>query len=300
MNINNYLESCHLCPRNCGVNRVKGEMGYCRAGYSVKVAKAMLHQWEEPCISCGGGSGAVFFSNCNLSCVFCQNSPISQEGFGKEITIERLAEIYLELQDRGASNINLVSASHYIPQVMESLKIAKAKGLKLPVILNTNGYEKVETLKLLEGLIDIYLPDIKYYDSKSCQKYSKAVDYFKYASKAVLEMYRQVGSPRFEGERIVKGLIIRHLLLPGQLSQSKKIMDWIAENLPNTVYISLMSQYVPMYKAPNYPEINKRVSEKSYEWLVDYCLSLGLENGFIQEESSAQALYTPDFNLDGV
>jgi putative pyruvate formate lyase activating enzyme len=300
MEILKLLEKCELCPRKCGVNRLKGEIGYCRAGSSVKVARAMLHNWEEPCISCGNGSGAVFFSNCNLSCVFCQNSDISQSGSGREITIERLSDIYIELQSKGASNINLVSPTHYIPQVIASLEIAKSKGLNLPIVYNTNGYENVDILKYLDGIVDVYLPDIKYHNNKYALKYSKAPDYFKYASAAILEMFRQVGTPLFEGDMIKKGLIIRHLLLPGQLSESKKILDWISENLPKDTYVSLMSQYVPVYKAVNYPEINKKVSSKSYEWLIDYFLSIGLENGFTQEYSSAESVYTPEFNLDGV
>lgn len=300
MDLLNLLEKCEICPRKCGINRLNGQIGYCKAGLNIKAAKAMLHQWEEPCISCGKGSGAVFFSYCNLSCVFCQNSDISQYGTGREISIQRLVEIYLELQDKGANNINLVSPTHYIPQVIKSISIAKRNGLIIPVIYNSNGYENVKTLKLLEGIVDVYLPDIKYYSDKYSVKYSNARDYFLYASRAVLEMYRQVGAPVLENGLIKRGLVIRHLLLPGLLSESKKILDWIAANLPNKVFISLMSQYVPMHKAPDFPEINKHVSSRSYEWLVDYALSLGLENGFMQEYNSADAIYTPKFDLYGI
>jgi putative pyruvate formate lyase activating enzyme len=300
MEILNLLESCKLCPRKCGVNRLKGALGYCKAGYSPKVAKAMLHTFEEPCISSGSGSGAVFFSNCSISCVFCQNYDISQEHIGKDVTIDRLSHIYLELQHKGACNINLVSPTHYVPQIIESLSLAKAKGLILPVVYNSNGYEHIEILRYLKGLVDIYLPDIKYFSDKYAVKYSNVREYFKHASSAVLEMYSQVGAPIFEGDALKRGLVIRHLLLPGLLSDSKKILDWIAENLPKGVYISLMSQYLPIYKAQNFPEINRKISQKSYEWLVDYALSLGLENGFMQEFDSADTIYTPEFNLEGV
>ena len=294
------LEKCELCPRKCGINRLDGKVGYCGAGYNVKLSKAMLHKWEEPCISFGKGSGAVFFTNCSMSCVFCQNFDISQERFGKEVSIERLSDIYIILQEKGAQNINLVSPTHYIPQIIESIKIAKQKGLNLPIIYNSNGYESVEALKMLEGIVDVYLPDIKYYNDLYSVKYSKTPRYFKYASESVLEMYRQVGSPVFEGEGIKKGLIIRHLLLPGLLPESKKILDWIAENLPKSIYISLMCQYVPLYRAKDYPEINKKVSKKSYEWLIDYALSIGLTNGFIQDFESADTSFTPEFNLEGL
>ena len=294
------LKSCYLCPRKCAINRLNGILGYCNAGLNVRVAKAMLHTWEEPCISTGKGSGTVFFSNCNLSCVFCQNYDISQGHKGMDISIDRLVDIYLELQDKGASNINLVSPTHYVPQIIESLSLAKGKGLKLPIIYNSNGYENVKTLRYLNGYIDIYLPDIKYYSNKFAVKYSNVKDYFKHASSAVLEMFSQVGSPVFEGNAIKRGLIIRHLLLPGLLSESKKILDWITESLPKSVYVSLMSQYTPVYKAGSFPEINRKVSQKSYEWLVDYFLSLGLENGFMQEMDSADTIYTPEFNFDGV
>lgn len=295
------LEKCTLCPRRCDVNRLNGSLGYCKSGVDVLVARSMLHEWEEPCISGGKGSGTVFFSKCSMSCVFCQNHDISQEDTGKLISISRLCDIFLELEERNANNINLVSPTHFVPQIIEALSMAKGKGLSLPIVYNSNGYENVDTLKYLDGYVDVYLPDIKYFSNKYSLKYSKTPDYFKYASSAVLEMYHQVGSsPCFKDGIIQKGLIIRHLLLPGLLSESKRILDWIVSNLPKSVYISLMSQYVPMYKAEMFPEIYKRVSPSSYEWLVDYALSLGLENGFIQELDSAENIYTPKFDLDGV
>lgn len=300
MDIIKLLEKCELCPRRCKVNRLKGETGYCNAGKNIKAAKAMLHMWEEPCISGQRGSGAVFFSNCSMACVFCQNFGISQKHSGKEMSVEDLADVFIKLQERGANNIDLVSPTHYVPQIIEALQLAKSNGLSVPVIYNSNGYENIETLKYLKGYIDVYLPDIKYFSSAYSTKYSKTPDYFKYASEAVIEMFKQVGSPVLEGGLIKKGLIIRHLLLPGLLSESKKILDWISQNLPKSIYISLMSQYVPMYDAHKYPEINKRVSQKSYEWLVDYSISIGLENGYMQDCNSAQTTYTPDFNNKGI
>jgi Uncharacterized Fe-S protein PflX, homolog of pyruvate formate lyase activating proteins len=300
MDIYKLLEKCELCPRKCGVNRLNGEKGYCKAGKDVKIARVMLHLWEEPCISCGKGSGAVFFSDCSLSCVFCQNFDISQEHKGREVTLPRLSDIYLMLQDKGANNINLVSPTHYVPQIIESINMAKSRGLNLPVIYNSNGYENVETLRLLDGIVDVYLPDIKYYSDRAARKYSNAPDYFKKASEAVIEMQRQVGAPVFEGGLIKKGLIIRHLLLPGMLSESKRIFDWVRKNLPEDTFMSIMCQYVPMYKAYMYPELNKKVSPESYEWLLDYYLSVGLKNGFTQEYESAETAFTPEFNMEWV
>jgi putative pyruvate formate lyase activating enzyme len=235
-----------------------------------------------------------------MSCAFCQNYDISQEHKGKDVSIDALADVYLRLQDMGAANINLVSASHFIPQVIESITSARGQGLALPVVYNSNGYENVESLKLLEGTVDIYLPDIKYYSDRYAVKYSRAPHYFAHASAAVLEMERQVGAPSFEGEAMKRGLIIRHLLLPGLLSESKKILDWIRANLPEHVYVSIMSQYVPMYRASEYPEINRRVAAKNYEWLLDYFSSIGLKNGFMQDMECADSSYTPAFDLEGI
>lgn len=294
------LERCELCPRRCGVNRLAGEVGYCGAGRMAKVAKAMLHMWEEPCISGKKGSGAVFFSDCSMSCVFCQNFEISQRHNGKEVSVEHLADIYLSLQKKGADNINLVSPTHYMPQAAEAVLLARGRGLHIPVLYNTNGFENTDTLKLLEGIIDIYLPDLKYFSDGYAVRYSNAKGYFGYASSAILEMYRQTGPNIFAGGMLKKGIIIRHLLLPGLLSDSKRIIDWICANLPHDIYVSLMCQYVPMYNAKKYPEINKKVARKSYQRLADYFLSVGLKNGYIQEYDSAKTIYTPDFDLEGV
>ncbi|QSW20972.1 radical SAM protein [Clostridium gasigenes] len=295
------LKSCRLCPRNCGVNRLKGEKGFCAAGYTVRVARAALHNWEEPCISGEVGSGTIFFSHCTLKCVFCQNYDISQCQFGKEISIERLGEIYLELQEKGALNINLVTPTHYVPQIIEALKIAKKKGLNIPIIYNSSGYEKVETIKLLKGCIDVYLPDMKYFNSKYSSKYSKAKDYFTYSKDAIDEMINQVGNVVFDENGIIKkGVIIRHLMLPGLLFDSKKIIDYIYKYYGDRVYISIMNQYTPLGNAKEYPEINKPLNQKHYESLINYALELGVKKGFIQEEGTATESFIPMFNHEGV
>ncbi|NSJ92380.1 radical SAM protein, partial [Coprococcus sp. MSK.21.13] len=233
------LNQCRLCPRECNVNRLTGEVGYCGASDKLMVSRAALHFWEEPCVSGENGSGTVFFSNCNLKCVFCQNHCISQENLGVEISIERLSEIFLELEGNGANNINLVTPTHYVPQIIEALKLSKANGLKIPILYNSNGYDSLDTLKALDGYIDVYLPDLKYYNSKYSLKYSMAKDYFEKASIAIEEMYRQVGKPVFDENGIIKkGVIIRHLMLPGLLFDSKKILDYIHKTFGNNVYIS--------------------------------------------------------------
>ena len=295
------LENCKLCPRNCGANRLNGKRGFCGAGDKIRVARAALHYWEEPCISGDIGSGTVFFSHCTLKCVFCQNYNISQCEWGKEITIERLAEIFIELQEKGALNINLVTPTHYVAQMIEAIKIAKSKGLKLPIIYNSSGYEKVETIKLLKGYIDVYLPDMKYFDTKYSSKYSKAKDYFKYAREAIDEMVNQVGEVKFDENGIViKGVIIRHLMLPGLLFDSKKIIDHIYNTYGDKVYISIMNQYTPLENVKEYPEINRPLNQKHYEALIDYALKIGVKNGFIQEEGTDSESFIPLFNFEGV
>ncbi|NMA58729.1 radical SAM protein [Clostridium cochlearium] len=290
------LNQCRLCPRECNVNRLTGEVGYCGASDKLMVSRAALHFWEEPCVSGENGSGTVFFSNCNLKCVFCQNHCISQENLGVEISIERLSEIFLELEGNGANNINLVTPTHYVPQIIEALKLSKANGLKIPILYNSNGYDSLDTLKALDGYIDVYLPDLKYYNSKYSLKYSMAKDYFEKASIAIEEMYRQVGKPVFDENGIIKkGVIIRHLMLPGLLFDSKKILDYIHKTFGNNVYISLMNQYTPMFKASNYPEINRKLNEKHYNSIIDYALDLGIKNAFIQESESSSEKFVPDF-----
>lgn len=293
---------CRLCPRECNADRAKGEIGYCGESNDLRVARAALHMWEEPCISGETGSGTVFFTGCPLKCIFCQNNTIADGSVGKSISTERLAEIFLELQKKGACNINLVTATHFVPQIIAALKLAKAKGLSIPVVYNCGGYEKVETLRLLDGLVDIYLPDLKYYSPKLSARYSNAPDYFEKASAAISEMVRQTDTPIFdEATGLMKrGVIVRHLLLPGRLADSKKIMSYLYRTYKNDIYVSIMSQYTPMGTFPDMPELNRRVSHKEYNTLVDYCLELGIENGFIQEGEVALESFIPPFDLEGV
>ena len=295
------LNKCQLCIRNCKVNRNKQIKGVCNSTNTVKIARAALHFWEEPCISGENGSGTVFFSNCNLKCVFCQNHEISSEGAGKEISIERLAEIFIELQDKGANNINLVTPTHFVPQILEALKIAKINGLSLPVIYNTNSIDTVDTLKALNGNIDVYLPDFKYFEDKYSLKYSKIKGYSKNAIEVIEEMVKQVGIPKFNENGIIeKGVIVRHLLLPGLLFDSKKIVDTVYNKFGDDVYISLMNQYTPMFNAKLYPEINRNINEKTYDSIINYALSIGVKNGFIQDLGTNSKEFVPDFNNEGV
>lgn len=295
------LYNCKLCPRNCRVNRLSGQLGFCNSGLSVKVARVSLHHWEEPCISGQSGSGTVFFSECNLKCVFCQNHSISHKGTGKEISIERLSEIFLEQQKRGANNINLVTPTHFVPQIIEAIKISRNSGLSIPIVYNSNGYENVDTIKALNGFVDIYLPDLKYFNDKYAVKYSNSPNYFDVASKAIEEMYAQAGTPQFDENGLMKkGVIIRHLMLPGLLFDSKKVMDYIWNTFGNKVYISIMNQYTPVNNVEKYPEINKPLNPKHYESLIEYCLSLGIKNAFIQEEGTVSESFIPDFDLRGV
>lgn len=292
------LKNCKLCARECGVNRLEGKKGFCLSSDKVKIARVSLHAWEEPCISGTKGSGTIFFSNCTLRCVFCQNHEISSEGIGKEVSIERLSEIFLEQQARAANNINLVTPTHYAPQIIEAIKLAKNKGLTLPILYNSNGYVSLETIKLLDGYIDVYLPDLKYFDDKYAVKYSKAPNYFKVATNAIEEMFRQVGEPVFNEEGLItKGVIIRHLMLPSLLFDSKKIMNYIYNTFNNSVYVSIMNQYTPTFNAEKYPEINKPLNTKHYDALIDYSLSIGIENGFIQDTGTNSESFIPEFDL---
>ena len=293
-------EDCSLCPRNCHVDR-NIVRGYCKCGQNLKIARAALHYWEEPCISGGNGSGTVFFSGCTLKCCFCQNFNISSEGFGEEITVERLSEIFLELQEKGANNINLVTATQYLPSVLEALDQVRGK-LKIPVVYNCGGYEKKETIEALKGYVDIFLPDLKYHDPELSKVYSKAEDYFEVASEAVKTMIEMTGAPEFDENGIMKkGVIIRHMILPGCYKDSMYLLHWIKENLPeNGFLLSLMSQYTPFYKSYLYPKINRRLTTYEYEKVLDEAIRLGLENGYMQEKSSAKEEYTPPFDLQGV
>ncbi len=288
---------CNMCPRNCNIDR-ENKVGFCSVGEKIKIARAELHFWEEPCISGTKGSGTVFFSGCPLKCVYCQNSEISASAYGKEITVERLAEIFKELEEKGAHNINLVTPTHYAKQISEALKIYKPN---IPIVYNCSGYEKIETLKKLDGIIDIYLTDIKYFDSDVSRKYSKAEDYFNIASSAVKEMIRQQPENVFDNNAIMqKGVIIRHLVLPLNLNQTRKIFEWIKNNLPQNVIISLMSQYIPLGKANEYKEINRKITQREYDKAIDMFFEFGFENGFMQELSSSKEGFIPPFNLAGV
>ena len=294
---------CNQCPRNCNKERGEGNTssyGYCQVSVRPKVARAALHFWEEPCISGEEGSGTVFFSGCNLRCVYCQNVEIAAGVRGKEITTERLSEIFLELQEKGANNINLVTPSHYYPQVKEALLSVKEK-LRIPVIANTSSYDSVAALRDMEGLIDIYLADYKYADSALAAKYSHAADYPRVAAAALKEMFRQVGEPQFDERGMMqKGMIIRHLLLPGCLEDSKAVLKFLYETFGDSVFISIMNQYTPLPHVEKYPELNRRVTEEEYEELVDYAIELGIENGFVQEGETAEDSFIPAFDGEGV
>lgn len=292
------LRQCEVCPFRCKVNRLEGKIGKCGCNDKIKIALASLHYYEEPCISGKNGSGTVFFSNCNLNCLFCQNYKISQEGKGREVSIEELADIFLYQQKNGANNINLVTPTMYAYQIIEALKIAKSKGLIIPVIYNTNGYENVETIKALKGYIDVYLPDLKYYSNDICRKYSKIDNYFEIATSAIKEMCRQVGSAEFDENGIMKkGLIIRHLILPNHIQNTKHILKWIKENMPCDVYVSIMAQYFPTYKAKEDELLNRKINKKEYKEVENYLYTLGLENGYMQDLGEHEEEYVPNFDL---
>lgn len=290
------LSKCTICPHMCMVNRNNGQTGRCKSTNKVKIALASLHYFEEPCISGKNGSGTVFFSNCNLSCAFCQNYKISQQGKGYEITIKELANIFLQEQENKAHNINLVTPTMYVPQIIEAIKIAKENGLNVPIIYNSNGYENVETIKKLNGYIDVFLPDLKYFDNQLAKKYSTINNYFENASKAIQEMYFQVGLPQFNENGIIqKGLIIRHLVLPNNLENSKKVLSWIKENMPKEIYVSLMAQYFPTYKAKDIPELNRKLTPEEFFEIKDYFDNLGFVNGYFQELGEHEEEYVPVF-----
>lgn len=299
--IMNLLSNCTLCPRNCKADRAHGQVGYCKVTDELVVARAALHMWEEPCISGEAGSGTVFFSGCSMGCVYCQNKNIAAARAGKRITIQRLSEIFIELQEEGANNINLVTPSHYVPQIVQGITIARERGLTLPIVYNCSGYEKVETLQLLEGVVSVYLPDFKYMSSDIAKKYSNCSNYFEVTSKAVAEMVRQVEEPEFNQLGMMKkGVIVRHLTLPGYLEDSKNIIKYLYETFGDTVYISIMNQYTPLPQVEQYPELNRKITQEEYEELVDYAIEIGVENGFIQEGETALESFIPEFNNEGV
>lgn len=331
------LQNCTLCPRNCHIDRTNGQVGYCGQTNEIKAARAALHMWEEPCISGQTGSGTVFFSGCNMGCVFCQNHDISHGDAGRVISPRRLSEIFLELQAQKACNINLVTPTHFIPQIIEALILAKDNGLTIPIVYNTSSYEKADTLKALEGLIDIYLPDLKYFSPDLSRKYSHAEDYFTYAASAIAEMVRQTGpavfapqetfgSPEntaadtidkssafpdttpdseddYTGPLMKRGVIVRHLALPGCVEDSKKILHYLYHTYKDDIYVSIMNQYTPISGFPDekiYPELNRTLTDKEYDLLIDYAISLGIENGFIQEGETCSESFIPPFDYSGL
>lgn len=293
--MNEILKKCNLCPRNCGVNRYES-LGFCKASDKIKVAYYSLHQWEEPVISGSKGSGTVFFSNCNLKCIFCQNKKISTLGYGKEISNERLKEIFLELQEKGTHNINLVTPTHYVPQIVESLKEAKAAGLNIPIVYNTSSYENVSTILLLKGIVDVYLADLKYFDDSLGCKYSKCENYFEVARAAIQAMYEQVGKFEIVDDLMVKGVIVRVLVLPGHVDDSKNLIKCLYETYGNNIIISIMNQYTPVEVIDKYPNLNRKVSNEEYKDVIDFAVDLGVEMAFIQEGETQDTSFIPDFD----
>ena len=292
------LEKCTLCPHECKVNRRIGEVGRCKSDSKIKISLADLHFYEEPCISGKNGSGAVFFTGCNMQCIFCQNYEISQLGQGKIVSEKELAEVFLELQKNGANNINLVTGCIYVPAIVESLKIAKENGLKIPVIYNSSGFEKTETLERLEGLVDVYLPDLKYYYDELARDLSGIKNYFEVASKAILEMQRQVGIPKFDENGLIKkGLIVRHLVLPSHLQNTKQVLKWIHKYLNSGVYVSIMAQYFPEYKAKDRTDIGRKLTKEEYEEIQNYAYRLGIQNGYMQELEENERQYVPKWSI---
>lgn len=301
MKIMNKYENCLLCPRKCGINRSTGQTGVCGVSAEIRVARAALHYWEEPCISGEKGSGAVFFSGCSLHCVFCQNREISDGKAGKVISKERLSDIFIELADKGANNINLVTPGQYIPDIVWAVSDARRRGMELPIVYNTSGYEDAKELKLLEGIVDVYLPDFKYMDSALSAKYSRAKDYPSVAKQAISEMVRQQPDVVIDDATglIQKGVIVRQLLLPGHVNDAKAILKYLHDTYQNSIYISMMSQFTPI-ALKDYPEINRTVTGREYERLIDYAIKIGITNAFIQEGDVAKDSFIPAFDCEGV
>ena len=290
----NILKNCRLCPRNCGINRYEN-VGFCGANNKIKLAYYSLHKWEEPVISGSCGSGTIFFSHCNLKCIFCQNKKISTNTYGKEITIKRLSEIMLELQRMGAHNINLVTPTHYVPQIVSCLHKIKNKDLKIPVVYNTSSYENAETIRMLNGFIDIYLADLKYYDDNLAKKYSNCNNYFKYASIAIDEMYKQVGKVYIKDNLMKRGIIVRVLVLPGHVDDAVKIIDYLHKKYNNNIIISIMNQYTPLDNL-EYENLNRKLSDEEYDYIINYALDLGVTNAFIQEGDTQEESFIPNFD----
>lgn len=294
-----YLKKCNICPHKCFVNRENNEIGFCRAGSKVKVALAAVFGYEEPCISSNNGSGTIFFSNCNLKCVYCQNYEISAGGKGREITVEELADIFLKLQNKKVDNINLVTPTIYALHIKEAIILARKKGLDIPIIYNSSGYESIDTLKQLDGYIDVYLPDFKYAINDIAYKYSGIKNYVEIATNAINEMYRQVGSPKFNSNGIIqKGIIIRNLILPGNVRNTKRVLEIIKDKIGNEAYVSIMAQYFPTNKSDKFEELNRKITKKELKIVENYIYKLGLSNGYIQSIEKHEEKYVPNFNLE--
>ncbi len=300
-----WMADCTLCPRNCHVNRLLGKRGFCGQDAGIVAARAALHPWEEPCLSGTNGSGTVFFCGCNLQCVFCQNRDIAaskMDGVGKRITSDRLAQIFLELMEKGAHNINLVTPTHLIPQIHDAILIAKSRGLTLPIVYNSGGYESPEALRMLDGLVDIYLPDFKYVSSELSARYSHAADYFPRACAALEEMFRQVGKPVFSPGTglLLRGMVVRHLLLPGQAKDSKKALRYLHNTYGNDILYSILNQYTPMPQVACLPELARKVTEEEYQRVLQFAIDIGIENGFRQEGEAASESFIPRFDNEGI
>ena len=292
--------NCELCPRRCKVNRYE-KFGFCNSSDKLKISLVSLHQWEEPCLTGENGAGTIFFTNCNLKCVYCQNYKISQQNYGVEIEIERLAEIFLEQQSRGAANIELVTPTHFVPQIIESLKIAKSNGLKLPVVYNSNAYENLETVELLKNYVDIFLPDLKYFYDETAIEYSSAPKYFETAAAAITKMFELVGEIDFDSNgQLKRGLIVRHLILPNHRHESMKIVEWLYKNFGDKIYISLMNQYTPIFKSAQYKKLNRRLTTFEYDSVINFALELGVKNCYMQIGKTASENFVPNFDLSGI
>lgn len=291
------LKQCEICPHKCGINRTEGKIGRCKASDKIKIALYWVHNFEEPCISGTKGSGTVFFSNCNLNCIFCQNYEISQKGRGKEITIEELADIFLKQQEKGVENINLVTPTSYVVQIIEAIKIARKNGLRIPIVYNTNGYENVDTIKMLDGYVDVYLPDLKYADDELGKKCSRVEKYFEIATKAILEMQKQVGKTQINENGIMKkGIIVRHLVLPGNIENSKKVLKWLKEHINEENYVSVMAQYFPTYlvkEKEEYRNLNRKLTKEEWRNIENFIDELDFKNGYIQELGDHEEEYVP-------
>ncbi|MCR5833235.1 MAG: radical SAM protein [Selenomonadaceae bacterium] len=293
------MEPCQLCPRMCRVDRIN-KLGFCHAPENLRIALVSLHKWEEPCIVGEHGAGTIFFSHCNLKCVYCQNFNISHDGFGAEISAERLAEIFLEQQARGAANIELVTPTHYVPQICTAIDLAKSNGLHLPIVYNSNAYENLATLEMLRGRVDIFLPDLKYVDEVAAVNFSNAPNYFDVATAAIKKMFELVGAAQIVDGQMIRGMIVRHLVLPNFRHDAIKIVDWLYNTFGDEIFISLMNQYTPLFGAVDFKKINRKLTTFEYNSVVNHAQDIGVKNCFVQIGKTADTKFIPDFNLDGV